>query len=336
MIKGPIKLALTPETILNKISEYDIFRFYVPEKGWKLNEAICSPLRADENPSFRITNKGGNMHYFDFSTCEGGDCFNFVKALYGISLDEVLRKIDDDFKLGISCRENEGDYKAIVSQYKQPESIGKRYSIIQVVTRKFTEEELEYWLAYHQTLEDLRTDHIYAIKELYLNKKRFSLEDEKYRIRFGYLYDGGYWKIYFPFQTKKNKWLSNVPLTTAYGLENLSADKNTLITKSLKDYKVCRKVYNNVCHLQNESLAAISEETASYIKEHSKEIYYGGDSDSAGKTASYAITQAFGFKHINPPDRLLPDIKDWASWSKKEGLEVIKEHFKIKKLIKYD
>jgi hypothetical protein len=331
MIKGPIRLALTPETILNKISDFDIFRYYIPDKCWKLNEAICSPIRKDENPSFRVTNKGGNIHFYDFGNDVGGDAFTFVKLMFGLSLDEALAKIDRDFGLGISCRENEGDYKAIVSQYKQPESIGKRYSIIQVVTRKFTEEELEYWKAYHITLEDLRANRIYSIKEVYLNKKRYNIPADE--LRFGYLFpSGGWWKIYKPNASKKTKWISNVPLTTAYGLENLSADNNTLIVKSLKDYLLCRKVYPYVCQVQNESIAAFNEESVSYIKEHSKEVYLGYDSDQSGKSASFLVTKAFGWKHINTPDRLLPETKDFADWGKSEGLEVIRKHFEQKGL----
>ena len=132
---------------------------------------------------------------------------------------------------------------------------------------------------------------------------------------------------------KKRKWVSNVPLNTAYGLFNLSPDKNTLICKSLKDYMVCKKVYNHVCHVQNESLSAFSEDTIKYIIENSKEVYYGGDSDAPGKMASRLISETFKWNHINSPDRLLPEIKDFADWGKKEGLEVIKEHFKQKGLI---
>lgn len=77
---------------------------------------------------------------------------------------------------------------------------------------------------------------------------------------------------------------------------------------------------------------AFSDETVEYINSHSKEVYYGGDSDSAGKAASYIITEAFKWKHINPPDRLLPSCNDWACWSSLEGLDKLNEHFKLKGL----
>ena len=44
MIKGSKKIALTPETILSKISAFDIFKFYMPERDWRLNKVTYSPF----------------------------------------------------------------------------------------------------------------------------------------------------------------------------------------------------------------------------------------------------------------------------------------------------
>jgi len=145
MIKGKRREQLTPETILSKISEYDIFKWYMPNP-WKMNNVTYSPFRSENNPSFIIGNKYGNLSFIDFAdTSKRGNCFVFVKLLFNLSsIDDVLRLIDRDFGLGISTKNIE-DVKRVVPEYKQPESLGKRYSLIQVVTRKFTNEELEYW-----------------------------------------------------------------------------------------------------------------------------------------------------------------------------------------------
>jgi hypothetical protein len=245
-------------------------------------------------------------------------------------MNDVLVKIDNDFGLGISSKENVNKYKEIVKQYKQPEESIKRYSLIQVKTKKFTKQELEYWNSYHIDIEDLRKENVYSVDKVYLNKQLFYTNP--YELTFGYLYDG-HWKIYRPYSTnKRGKWLSNVPLTTVKGLENLRPNKNTLICKSLKDYMVCKKVYPYVCHIQNESTAALSDETVEFIRNNSKEVFYGGDSDEPGKKASFDITQSFGFRHINPPDDLLPDIKDFADWGKEKGLRELESHFIKKRL----
>ena len=330
MITGSKKISLTPESILSKISPYDIFRLYIPDKTWKIGNAINSPIRKDEVPSFLVGNRGGDLHFCDFGSNQKGDSFTFVKLLFGYNtMNEVLQRIDFDFGLNISTTST-NNYKEIVSQYQQPEELGKRYCLIQCETRKFTKDELEYWEKYHITLEELRTNNVYSLKSLFLNKQRFPLKE----LRFGYFYpNGGWWKLYQVLAPKKSKWLSNVPIDTIYGLENLNKEHNTLIVDSLKDYLVCRKIYKYVCQVQNESISAISLGTVDYIKNNSKEVFVGFDADQPGKNASLIITKMFNWKHINTPDNLLPGIKDWGDWCKHSGLEVIKQHFINKNLM---
>lgn len=323
MIKGVKRTNLTPDNILKLISPYDIFRRYYRGKI-ELNKQIFSPFRYEQHESFIVGSKYGDLHFVDFASGQRGGCFDFVMELFHVSLDEALRLVDRDFGLGLTSGTNTGEYKRIVKEYQQPEELGKRYSLIQVVTRKFTKEELDYQNSYYQDIEDLRANHIYSISKAYLNRKLLPIKDNE--IRFGYLYES-YWKLYFPFRDKKGKWISNVPLTMSYGLENLSKDHNSLVCKSLKDYSVCRKVYPYTCGIQNESLAALSDETVDYINKNSKEVFYGGDSDVPGKRASYEITRFFKWKHINPPDNLLPSTKDWADWGRLQGLNVIGDHF---------
>ena len=328
MIRGNIKLELSVDTILSKISAYDIYRFYFGD--FKINEVTYNHLRGEKGgtPSFVIGNKGkhGELRHMDFSSSSWrGDCFDLVRSIYNCSLWEACVKIDQDFGLGIHSTPLR-DYKKIVSKYSQPEELGKRYSLIQVVTRKFTKEELAYWEEYHITPEELKSNHIYSIKELYINKSRYALSNDV--LRFGYLICGGYWKIYFPHESKKRKWLSNVPLTTIYGLENIDKDHNTLIVDSLKDMIVCKKIYNHVIQVQNESLSCISKEDAEYITANSKEVFVGFDADEAGKLASRLVTGTYGWKHINPPDYLLQECcKDWADWAKHKGIQEIHKHF---------
>lgn len=331
MIKGKRKVALTIESVLNRLSEYDVFRYYMPNKDWKLNKATYSPFRNENNPSFVIGNKKGYISFIDFGDINyRGDCFTFVKMLFHLnSLDDVLTKIDKDFGLGISEGTEVKDYQSIIKSYKQPTEV-KRYSLIQVVTKKFTNRELEYWGSYHQSLDDLRENNVYSVKKVFLNRQLFPMNDNE--MVFGYLYDG-HWKIYFPLANKKKKWISNVPLATSWGTENLQKDNNTLICKSLKDYLVCKKVHSNVVGVQNESTSAFSQEFVKTVKENSNFVFYGGDSDKPGKEASYIITQTFGFKHINPPDNLLPDIKDFADWAKVKGLDELGKHFIKKSLM---
>lgn len=333
MIQGDRKTLLTREAILKKITEYDIFRFYMPDKSWKLNHVTYSPFRRENNPSFIIGNKHGIISFFDFSDSnKRGDCFEFVKQLNNLSsLDDVLKTIDRDFGLGISNGTTTETYKEIVSQYKQPEE-SKRYSLIQVVTRKFTNEELAYWNGYHQSADDLRENNIYSIKKLYFNRQLFYLKDDE--LRFGYFYEG-HWKIYRPYAEKKHKWVpNNVLITATDGFQNIVNCDVALITKSKKDYMVMKKIFPCSCAVQNEGIGCFSHENVEYLKANSDRQILSFDSDETGVNNSQQITKLFDFDYINVPRKYLSEgIKDWADLAKAHGLGTIENYLKEKQIL---
>lgn len=333
MITGKKKTSLTPETILQRITEYDIFRWYMPDKSWKLNAVTYSPFRNESNPSFLIGNRYGKLSFVDFADgTKKGDCFTFVKLLFNLaSIDDVLKLIDRDFGLGISGKPT-GEYKKITAEYQQPEELGKRYSHIQVVTRPFTQEELAYWNLYYQDIQDLRDNNIYSIKKLYFNKQSFFLKDTE--LRFGYFYDG-HWKIYRPFADRKNKWVpNNVPITAMDGLNDVKNCSVAFINKSKKDYMVMKKIYPCCCAVQNEGIGAFSPENVEYLKANSDRQILSFDSDVAGVANSQQITKLFDFDYLNVPKKYLSEgIKDWADLAKDHGLKVIEDYLKEKQLL---
>ena len=334
MIQGVKKTKLSMDAILTRISEYDIFRYYMPDHAWKLNQVTYSPFRKENNPSFVIGNKLGHISFIDFAdTSLRGDCFNFVQTLFNLrDTSEVLRLIDKDFNLGFTTGVYSDDYKKIVSTYKQPEDLGKRYSLIQVSTRKFTHEELEYWNQYHQSIDDLRANNIYSIKSLFLNKSKFPLKETE--LRFGYLY-GTSWKIYRPFADKKQKWMpNNVPITTMDGMEDIKNCKVAFINKSKKDYMVMKKVFPCCCAVQNEGVGCFSHENVEFLKANSDRQILSFDSDVTGVANSQQITKLFDFDYINVPRQYLSEgIKDWADLAKAYGLQAIEDYLKTKNLM---
>ena len=322
------------QSVLDKITEYDIFRWYMPDKSWKLNRVTYSPYRNESNPSFIIGNKNGNLSFIDFAdTSRRGDCFEFVKTLHNLSsMDDVLKLIDRDFHLGIASGVITEEYKKIVSAYKQPEDLGKRYSLIQVITRKFNNDELAYWNSYHQSLQDLRDNNVYAVKKVFLNKSLFAIKENE--LTFGYFYDG-HWKIYRPFADKKVKWVpNNVPITAMDGKLDIKDCKIAFINKSKKDYMVMKKLFPCSCAVQNEGLGCFSAENVEYLRANSEKQILSFDSDVTGVTNSQQITKVFGFGYLNVPKKYLTEgIKDWADLAKIHGMEVIENYLKQKKLL---
>lgn len=332
MITGKRKTKLTPEAILSKISEYDIFRYYMPNKDWKLNQVTLSPFRNEHHPSFLIGTRNGHVSFIDFAdTSKRGNCFVFLQLLFNTNLDNVLLMIDKDFGLGIVGQQT-GEYKMITAEYKQPEEIGKRYALVQVITRKFNNDELAYWNQYHQSLDDLRNHQVYAIKKLYLNKQLFPVRETE--LTFGYFYDG-FWKIYRPFADKKNKWVpNNVPITTMDGKDDITNCDVAFINKSKKDHMVIKKIFPCSCAVQNEGIACFSNENVEYLKANSNRQILSFDSDVTGVENSKQITKLFDFEYVNVPRKYLQEgIKDWADLAKAHGLQAIEDYLRFKEIL---
>lgn len=327
MIKGVKKVHLTADAILNKISDYDIFRFYMPHQNWKINTVTYSPFRNEKHPSFLIGYKSKHLTFIDFGdTSLKGNCFEFVQTLFRLAnFHEALKMIDRDFDLGLSTGTSTQNYKRIVSEYTQPTAVMKREHFIQVKTRKFTHEELEYWNSYYQDIDDLKANNVYSVDTVYLNKKKFPLKDTE--LRFGYLYEG-HWKIYRPFADKKTKWMpNNVPITMMDGLEDIVDCEVAFINKSKKDYMVMKKIYPCCCAVQNEGMGCFSEENVAYLKENSDRQILSFDSDETGVKNSLQITEKFGFEYCNVPKIYLGEgIKDWADLARIHGLKTIEKY----------
>ena len=335
-INGRMKLMpINADSILQKVSEYDIFRYYMPHSDWKPNIVTFSPFRNEKTPSFIIGNKHGRLTFIDFGdTSKRGSCFDFVKMLFNIpDYHDALRMIDRDLGLGLTRETNTKEYKKIVTEYKQPVRMSKTYSKIQVITKKFTKEELAYWAQYQIDIEDLKANNVYSLSKVYLNKQLFPTSLDE--LRFGYLY-GDKWKIYRPYaKDKRSKWVpNNVPITAMDGKENIKDCDVAFINKSKKDYMVMKKLFPCSCAVQNEGLGCFSPENVEYIKSNSASQILSFDSDITGVENSQQITQLFGFDYCNVPRKYLSEgIKDWADLARVHGMKAIEDYLKDKELI---
>jgi DNA primase len=328
------QLPLRPERLLEKISEYDIFRYYMPRSNWQLNVVTLSPFRNERNPSFIIGDKHGRLTFIDFGdTSKRGSCFDFVRMLFNINLDEALKMIDRDLGLGMTRSTNTEEYKRIISEYKQPIKMSKTYTNIQVTVKRFTNEELAYWAQYHISEDELKANNVYSISKVYLNKQLFPAPLDE--LRFGYLYDDR-WKIYRPHaKDKRSKWVpNNVPITAMDGKEDIKQCDVAFINKSKKDYMVMKKIFPCSCAVQNEGLGCFSPENVEYIKSNSASQILSFDSDITGVENSQQITQMFDFDYCNVPKKYLAEgIKDWADLAKAHGMKAIEDYLKEKELL---
>ena len=328
------QLPLRPERLLEKVSEYDIFRYYMPRSDWQVNVVTLSPFRNERSPSFIIGNKHGRLTFIDFGdTSKRGSCFDFVRMMFNVNLDEALKMIDRDLGLGMTRSTNTQEYKRIITEYKQPIKVDKTYTSVQAVVRRFTNEELAYWAQYHISEDELKANNVYSLSKVYLNKQLVTSSLDE--LRFGYLYDDR-WKIYRPFaKEKRYKWVpNNVPITAMDGKDDIKECNVAFINKSKKDYMVMKKLFPCSCAVQNEGLGCFSPENVEYIKSNSASQILSFDSDVTGVENSQQITQMFNFGYCNVPRKYLSEgIKDWADLAKAHGMQAIEDYLKEKQLL---
>lgn len=335
MVNGKKREAfITTDAVLSKVSEYDIFKYYMPHQ-FNLNDVTYSPFREERNPSFLIGDKHGRLTFIDFAdTSKRGSCFDFVMMLFHLrELKDALEMIDRDFGLGFKVHTRTKEYKRIISEYQQPIKAAKVYTNVQVITKKFTKEELAYWNQYHIDIEDLKANNVYSLSKVYLNKQLVPGKIDE--LRFGYLYDDK-WKIYRPFaKDKRYKWVpNNVPITAMDGKDRIINCDVAFINKSKKDHMVISKLFSCSCAVQNEGVACFSPENVEFLKTNSKRQILSFDSDITGVANSQQITELFGFDYCNVPKHYLDEgIKDWADLARVHGMKAVEDYLKQKQLI---
>ena len=319
------KTDLNIKAVLERVTPYQVFRFYLG-KDFKIGRPISSPFRRDRTPSLVIkATSYGELYYNDFGNLEyQGTFIDFVKQLFSINYGEALRKIDEDMQLGINSQKC--NFRTIVANYEVPD-IEKIDTLIQVTSRPFNSQDLAYWNQYHIDQSELKTWNVYAVKRLYINRTRKALSSSEFC--FGYLM-GDKWKIYRPFASKDDKWRTNIPFDQMWGLDALTpGTKKAVITKSLKDLIVLRKLLPTVASTQSESFASINLDTIYSIRDNCEEVYMNYDNDPTGVENSKFFNQ-FGFKWVNTPNG---GPKDFADLAKDQGMEAVINHFKLKGII---
>jgi hypothetical protein len=341
MIKGNIGKPgeIKVEDILEKVDDYNIIRFYLGE-DFDFKKKFRSPFRAngiDKTPNLCFFPSDERIIYKDFATGNSGDCFKFVQEIFGLTFYQALLKIDKDLGLGLKDKSRSPVFKIQVQ--KRPQHLQKSDTLIQIVPRDFTDEDMYFWDNFHITKEELERKKVHSVDKLYVNKQLIQNRDNS--PRFAYEYDG-YLKIYTPF-SKTLKWISSCPNDYISGFDEIKfkifsgkqSDK-LIITKSLKDEIILSKFLPDVCSTQNESEKAINEENIQWIMRGYKRenVYIAYDADKAGQDATMLLTYKYGFNSLYIPTYIVHlGIKDWADIVKRTSLKKVESLLRIQGLI---
>lgn len=320
--KEPVSLQL----IYSRISDYDIYRYEIG--NFTINHAFCNPLRKDNNPSFVIyMNESGQLRHKDFADSSySGSGIEFVQQKYGLSIGDAMKKIAKNFGL---LEQDNKIYKEVLSTYTKPVMDIKRYTFIQINPRKWEQRDADYWKQFGITVDELKNEKVYPLKELFINRKREQFPQSE--LVYAYQYESGF-KIYFPQREKGERWKSNIKTSIVENIKILQEldPAVVLITKSKKDRLVLSRYFPYVMNVQNESRSCFTPEFVEMLR--GRDVWINYDSDEAGVKNCTNITSEFGYKYINVPKNYLP-VKDFADLYKEHGEEEVINVLKQKNLI---
>jgi hypothetical protein len=327
---GEKKTELTAESVLERTTTFSIYRHFLGD--FKVGEPFCNPIRKEKHPSFQVNLTSEGLLHLDYSVSTfRGNCFQLVQQIYGCNYNTALEIIDRDLNLGI--RNKVTNKSPIIFHQPKDLIITKLPPKIHIKTRKFNKTELKWWNMYYQDLSDLKRENIYAPKEIWINDRRAAIKESD--LKFCYFYpEIGRWKIYTPTATdKKLKWFSNVPFNYCTGLKDIKGCKFGFLQKSKKDNMVTKKALSISCvaDIQAENEQSLSIETIEHFNNNCEFPVSCMDPDPVGKRVSWYLTNNYGWKHCNVPDKYMKSgCTDFADMALRYGIDKVTEHFKSK------
>ncbi len=321
---------LTKEFILSKVNQETILSHYlgIPISSKKL---YLNPFRDDNHPTCGIYKSSSGILYFhDFATNVHYNCFTVVMEKYKCSFHSALKIIASDFHLiddniTIDTLNNEINY---VKTLKNKES-----SLIQVETKDFSGEELEWWNKYGITSDLLKKFNVYSCKYVFINGNIVA-ESKQHCPIYGY-YGGKIkkdkqtvelWKCYFP-KRKEYRFIGNWPSKKLQGYEQLpKKGKLCVITKSMKDVMALCAYGIPACAPNSETVIP-SETIINDLTNRFEYVFALWDNDETGVTFINKFKDKFPQLHYLIIPRKY-GAKDFSDLRKKYGYDKTKEFIK--------
>ena len=299
------------ESILKKVGEYNIYKYYIGT--FKLNTVFKSPLRdKDDNPSFGIfvSTYTGKLLFKDLATGESGNCIKFVKLFYRFTTyAETIEQIKKDF--------TNNTFKFVTSSnYIKPVYTNNNCTI-KIQKRNYTDLDIKYWNTFNISIEILKRYKVNPIQYLFINGKiihNYSIKEPMY----SYLVFNQY-KIYRPFSNKNEKWYGTTTSFDVQGYEQLPKTGDLLIiTKALKDVMTLISLNYNAIAPNSES-TPIPDIIIQDLKSRFKRIVLLYDRDVGGIKGTRKMIQLYKLDFIFIPKYTnSKDISDYIKYNKKD------------------
>lgn len=314
---------LHKDSILCKISEYDIFRYYC-HNFKNYGDKFCSELREDRSPTCSIVPWKGKVIYKDFGSGDSHDCFSYIQAKYGLTFSEAMRVIDTDFGLGLQSGTVIKSQIAIT--YGTQDVIDRRPTKIEKKARQWNVEDKNFWSQFHIPKHLLTKFGVQPIDYFWINEARYRCHS------LSYVYNiNGRYKVYRPFETE-GKWYSNTSKDDIQGWRQLKDNGDIVIlASSLKDVMCLNVLGYEAIALQSE----MQMPSAELIKQLSERftvvaVLYDNDFEkdaNPGQTMANKICAEFNLINIILPAHY--KSKDISDLMRDHGVEVAEKIVKI-------
>jgi hypothetical protein len=311
---------ITKEFLQSKYSDETYFEHYL---GFPVTKKLfTSVLRSDKKPTCSFyRNKNGDLIYKDFGTGDGFNFIGLVMEMFNLNYYQAITKIASDFGL---IKTNVVSVKAEIKESTN-KILDTGPTYIQVTTKPFSEEELDWWNKFGIEQELLDKYKVFSCEHVFING-RLSVSSTPNNYIFGYYFgtDNGreLWKIYMPLR-KKFRFLNNISMDVLQGYEQLPESGPLLvITKSMKDSIVLNRL-GIPAVAPNSEVLIISQEQMDEFHKRFKYIVFYWDRDYAGVTNLQKIRKTYPecAYFINPKNT----AKDLSDCVEKFGLRYVRD-----------
>lgn len=334
-------LELNKENIYKRISSYDIFKYYCePFKNVNKNFFAEPELRTNDKntPSCCIAQKGGDLLYSDFGSGEHYNAITYVMRKYSLSYFESLKKINDDFNLGLGIKNT----SKVLSKKLKPlitnkQFVEKEFTVLKKKQRPFTQEDLTYWNSFYWTEWMLNESKTQSISHYWIDDNMWIVKSNELAFSYEYYWHNGRQqrKLYFPLRNEF-KWLSNVDNTIIQLVDVMPKQGDILfITSSKKDAGIFWRLHLDkyfpdlVIHgvAPNNEGVFVPEQWFNKMKTRWKRIIIWYDNDTSGIKNAKKYSERFNIEYFYNPDNT---FKDPSDFSKNLGLEEFYKYLKEK------
>ena len=311
---------LTIEAILKKVSEWDLWRYYLP--GAKLGGSFNSPLRKDNTPSASLfVARNGSILLKDFKIGTF-NIWQYLQAVYNLTFVEVLLAVNNDFNLGLVSKPTfSKPTMEIFGIVTNEIAEAKEVASIKIKKRLWSDVDRKYWGSLGLSTTFLDSRKVVPLDNYWINDVLLYWNN-KYNPAYSYEFGNSIRKIYSPLASKY-KFLTNAGEHIIQGEEFLQLSNTLIITKSYKDVLVLASLGYEAVAPQSES-TSISDEFITNAKQNYQDIYLLYDNDETGIKYSDKVCTEYSLIPIFVPQ----PVKDISDYRQLHGEDLTKELLK--------